>query len=254
MHPTTEDTTSVRPDPPRMREYMPEYSPIREQEVAILRHPARAALVETARQTYLDSIPLPTLVFNGENDNILRNELTEGQRGMVQAQFWVDRMHATLKNGAQARDSLAEPRWRASYDLAMGRLLAMKVRLHGYNMMLAQMKSNPQPFTKPGYNEWKLVPSANIGTGPDARKAAEEARTLLKKVIDEHPGTPWEQLAVKELGQDMGWDWQEGIHYVTGMENRTDLDPEEVRLLLADEMRRQQQRAMQAVERPKPNL
>lgn len=254
MYLITEDTTSVRFDPARMREYMPEYNPIRELEAAIVQHPARAALVETARQTYLDNIPLPTLVFNGENDNILRNELTEGQRGMVQAQFWVDRMHATLKNGAQARDTLAEPRWRASFDLAMGRLLAMKVRLYGYNMMLAQMKSNPKTFTQPGYNEWKLVPSANIDTGPDARKAAEEARTLLKKVIDEHPGTPWEQLAVKELGQDMGWDWQEGIHYVAGMEDRTDIDPDVVQLLLADEMRRQQQRTMQAVERPKPNL
>ncbi len=254
MYLITEDTSAVRFDSARMREYMPEYNPIRELEAAIKRHPARAALVETARQTYLDNIPLPTLVFNAESDNILRNELTEGQRGMVQAQFWVDRMHATLKNGAQARDSLTEPRWRASYDLAMGRLLAMKVRLYGYNMMLAQMKSNPKSFTKPGYNEWKLVPSSNIDTGPDARKAAEEARTLLKKVIDEHPGTPWEQLAVKELGQDMGWDWQEGIHYVAGMENRTDIDQDLVQLLLADEMRRQQQQSMQATPRPKPNL
>jgi hypothetical protein len=59
---------------------------------------------------------------------------------------------------------------------------------------------------------------------------------------------------VKELGQDMGCDWQEGIHYVAGMENRTDIDPDVVRLLLADEMRRQQQRGSAATPRPLPNL
>lgn len=254
MYLITEDTTSVRFDPAVMREYMPEYDPIREIEAAIKQHPAKFALVETARQTYLDSIPFPTLVFNGESDNQLRTELTDGQKGMVESLYWVDRMYDMLKQGSQARGSLTEPRWRASFDLAMGRLLAMKVRLKGYNMMLAQMKSTPRQFTQPGYNEWKLVASGNIDTGPEARKAADEARTMLKKVIDENPGTPWEQLAIKELGQDMGWDWQEGIHYVAGMENRTDIDQDVVQLLLAEEMRRQQQRGMAAVERPKPNL
>jgi hypothetical protein len=136
----------------------------------------------------------------------------------------------------------------------MGRLLAMKVRLKGYNLMLAQMKASPRAFERNGSNEWRLVPSKEIDTGPKMRQVSEEARTLLKRVIDEHQGTPWEQLAVKELGQDLGWAWQEGMHYVPGMENRNDLDQDQVRLLLAQEEQRRQRRQMAEKPREKPNL
>jgi hypothetical protein len=120
--------------------------------------------------------------------------------------------------------------------------------------MLAQMKSTPRTFSKKGGNEWKLVPSREIDTGPALRKAADQARTYLKRVIDEHPGTPWEKLAIKELSQDMGWSWQEGLRYVPGMENDSNLDPEQVRLLLAEEERRQRQRQMAEKPRDKPKL
>jgi hypothetical protein len=31
----------------------------------------------------------------------------------------------------------------------------------------------------------------------------------LKRVIDEHPDTPWEKLATRELATPMGWEWKE---------------------------------------------
>ena len=250
----TDDNGQQKFDMAVMREYAPDYRPVRVLEAEIKAHPAKLALVNTARQTYVDSFPLPTLLFSAESDNQLRQEITAAQRPVAEAEYWVDRMYDQLKQGERARDSLKEARWRASWDLAMGRLLAMKVRLKGYNLMLAQMKSNPKPFEKNGSNEWRLVPSAEIDTGPQIRKAGEEARELLKAVIDDHPGTPWERLAIKELGQDVGWSWQEGMHYVPGMENRTDLDQEQVRLLLAEEMRRQQRSTQAAKQRPVPKL
>jgi hypothetical protein len=254
MYLITEDSASLQFNPARMREYMPEYEPIRVLQSRIEQQPAMDALVKTSQQTYLDSIPLPTLLFNAENDNQLRTELTAGQRGMVEAEYWVDRMWKSLQDGADARKNLGSARWKASFDLAMGRLLAMRVRLKGYNVMLAQMKSNPRPFQKPGRNEWRLVASQEIDTGPEFRSRAAEARTLLKSVIDEHPNTPWEQLAARELQQDMGWAWQEGMHYVEGLENRTDVDQDEVRLLLAEEERRMQQRQLAEKPRDPPNL
>ena len=250
----TDDNGQQKFDMAVMREYAPDYRPVRVLESEIRAHPAKSALVDTASQTYVKSIPPLTLLFSAESDNQLRQEITTAQRPIADAEYWVDKMYNQLKQGERARDSLKEARWRASWDLAMGRLLAMKVRLKGYNLMLAQMKSNPKPFEKNGSNEWRLVPSAEIDTGPQIRKAGETARELLKAVIDDHPGTPWERLAIKELGQDFGWAWQEGMHYVPGMENRTDLDQEQVRLLLAEEMRRQQRSAQAAKQRPVPKL
>jgi hypothetical protein len=254
MYLITDDSASTKFNPARMREYMPEYDPIRVLESRIRQNPAMLALVETSRQTYIETIPLPTLLFNAENDNQLRTELTAAQQKMAESEYWVERMYRMLLDGASARPSLGSARWQASFDLAMGRLLAMRVRLKGYNVMLAQMKSNPRPFQKPGSNEWRLVASREIDTGPEFRKKAEEARALLKRVIDEHPNTPWEQLAVRELQQDMGWSWQEGMHYVAGLENRTDVDQDVVRLLLAEEERRVQQRRLSEKPRDPPNL
>lgn len=254
MYLITEDSASLQFNPERMREYMPEYEPIRVLESRIAQNDAMKYLVETSRQTYIDSIPLPTLLFNAENDNQLRTELTEGQRKMVESEYWVDRMYKMLQQGSKARDTLSSARWQASYDLAMGRLLAMRVRLKGYNVMLAQMKSNPRQFQKAGSNEWRLVSSQEIDTGPEFRNKAAEARELLKRVIDRHPNTPWEQLAIRELQQDMGWAWQEGMHYVAGLENRTDVDQEVVQLLLADEERRVRQRQLAEKPRDPPNL
>ena len=254
MYLITDDSASMRFNPARMREYMPEYEPIRVQENRILQNKAMAALVETSRQTYIDSIPLPTLFFNAENDNQLRSELTEAQRKMAESEYWIKRMFDLLLAGASARPSLSSARWQASYDLAMGRLLAMRVRLGGYNKMLAQMKSNPRAFQNPGSNDWRLVSSQEIDTGPAIRKDAEEARELLKRVIDEHPDTPWEQLAVRELQQDMGWSWQEGMHYVPGLEDRQEVDQDVVRRLLADRERQNRQRQLSQKPRDPPNL
>jgi len=254
MYLITEDSASMQFNPARMREYMPEYEPIRVLEGRIMQNDAMKYLVETSQQTYLDSIPLPTLLFNSENDNQLRTELTEGQQRMVESEYWVDRMFKMLQQGSKARGSLSSARWQASYDLAMGRLLAMRVRLKGYNVVLAQMKSNLRQFQKPGSNEWRLVSSQEIDTGPEFRTKAAEARELLKRVIDEHPNTPWEQLAVRELQQDMGWTWQEGMHYVDGLEDRTDVDQDAVRLLLADEEQRVRQKTLAEKPRDPPNL
>jgi hypothetical protein len=254
MYLVTDDTSAVKFDPARMREYKPDYRPVRVLDGEIRANPAMAALRDVANRSYFDSIPFPTLLFSAENDTQLRQAITDAQKPMADTEYWVDKLLATLEMGKQARASLKEPAWQASYDLAMGRLLAMKVRLKGYNLMLANMKSSPKAFERPGSNEWKLIASKEIDTGPKMRQISEEARSLLKQVIDEHQGTPWEQLAVKELGQDLGWTWQEGMHYVPGLENRTDVDQEQVRLLLAEENRRQQRQTMAAKQREKPKL
>ena len=253
---TEDNARGYQFDSALMREYRPDYRPVRVIESEIRSHPAKLALREAAGLMYDDlvSVPTPSLLFFAESDTVLRNEITEAQRPMAVTEFWVNKIYDMLKQGERARDSLDDPRWRASFDLAMGRIMAMKVRLVGYNQMLAAMKSSPQAFEGNGNNEWRLTASSLIDTGPQMRNAAEAAREYLKRVIDEHPGTPWEKLAVRELGQDMGWEWHESMRYVPGMENRTDLDQDQVRLLLAEEMRRQQQRQMQAVQRVKPNL
>ncbi len=207
----TEENRGYKFDMAVMREYAPDYRPVVVIEPEVKQNPAKSFLVQAALAAGIDSVPTPQLAFRADDDNILRQQITEAQKPLADFKYHLDKIYSLLEQGEKARPTLTEPRWRASFDLAMGRVLATLVRAYGYNVMLANMKSSPQPFTEAKNNLWRLEPSDTIDTGPSVRKFAEQAKTYLKRIIDEHPGTPWAALAERELRQPLGWQWQEGF-------------------------------------------
>jgi hypothetical protein len=92
--------------------------------------------------------------------------------------------------------------------LIRGRLLAMKVRCYEYNYAGARLVKDLPKFQNPKSNAWMLVPDATIRYKA-ATAAAQEAVELLKKVVDEHPDTPWALLAQRELKDPLGLKWVE---------------------------------------------
>lgn len=242
-----------------MRNYSPDYRPMRQAEEDIRKNAAKAALVSTANLTYSDkngirNLPVPTMVFAAYNDNILRTEIVEAQKPVAQVDYDLKRLLSGLESSEKDRDKIREPRWRAAFDLAMGRLLALRARYFGYNNMLAAMRTSPKTFAQPINNEWRLVPSNQVDS-IDVKKVSEKAKKYLQRVVDEHPGTPWALIAERELRLDMGWSWQESARPVPpGMDARG-LDDEDVaRLLLAEEEEMQKQQVANPVkprERPK---
>lgn len=204
-----EDTKGQRFDPAVMRNYQPDYRPIKDYMKGLDKNKAKAALVNAAKATKVDNIPLPRLSFPAYNDNILRETITESQKPSAELIYKIDRLVELLSLGEKDRDKISEPRWRAAYDLAIGRALAMKVRSFGYNAMLAEMKSNLKTFQKKDSNEWKIEASKTINAGQAVKKMERQAAMYLKRVIDENPETPWEKLAARELSTPMGWEWKE---------------------------------------------
>lgn len=196
-------------DPAVMRGYQPDYRPIREYMKQLERNIAKASLVRAAKATKLDDVPLPSLVFRADSDSILREQLTEAQKPLAVMDYKLTEMELVLKAGEKDRAKIAEPRWRAAYDLAYGRVLAMRARAAGYNQMLAEMRSTVRPFKKDGSNEWRLAPSANNQAAANIKKIEKQALTYLKRVVDEHAGTPWARIAEVEMSQPLGWEWQE---------------------------------------------
>ena len=211
-----EDSQGKNFPPAVMRAYQPDYRSIRDYQTGLNKNKAKMSLVMTAkavetsnRQRKLDSIPLPRLNFQAFNDNILREEITEAQKPAAELDYEINKVVDVLSQGEKDREKVSEARWRAAYDLAVGRALAIKVRLLGYNQMLAEMKGQPKPFQKKDSNEWRIVPSKAINAGQAVKKLEKQASTYLKRVIDEHPDTPWAELAAREISIPMGWEWQE---------------------------------------------
>ena len=236
-----------------MRNYLPDYRPIQMYDQQLQSNKAKLSLVEAARKTRVDRIPPPQLQFQANTDNVLRTQITEAQKPLAVVEHQLRLMHQMLSAGEQDRKKLTSPRWQASYDLAMGRLAAMLVRVAGYNVVLADMKSNPKSFKNAGNNMWRLVTSKDVKAGPAVRKYQKQAEEYLKRVINDHPGTPWAMLAEVELGDGkLGWAWEEGAMRIaaTNMGNNQN-NPQ---FAQEQERMRREQRRRQQMNKSRPNL
>ncbi len=97
-------------------------------------------------------------------------------------------------------------RWKAWYDLNLGRLLAHSVRIREY-ILQCEILSDPKSRTmmvNQGFNQLRLTPSQEMKGGPVSATRVETAVQLLERVVREHADTPWGDLAAWELQHPVG--------------------------------------------------
>lgn len=194
-------------DPGVMRRYRPDYKPIQDYERLLNENLARRSLVEAAQFSWVSPMESPRLRFPKENEGALKAMLDEAQKAAAKLEPKIEQLYLILAKGEKDREKLTEPRWQAGYDLAMGRVCAVKVRTEGYNNMLALLK-NGRNFQNDRNDTWQLAPADHF-EGTSLQKLAEKAKVYLQRVVDEHPGTPWALIAERELATPLGWQWQE---------------------------------------------
>ncbi|HBP82680.1 MAG TPA: hypothetical protein DD662_09230 [Planctomycetaceae bacterium] len=193
-----------------LRDYQPDYVSATKLRQKVASNAAKQSLVTAAAATNLRPMVSPETVFPKKSEGELANLLSLAQRSAAVLQPRVDAIYSQLLRGLPDRERIEEERWKAGFDLAMGRILAMKVRTDAYNLMLARAKSGMQ-FQRPKSDTWVLRPSDIVNVGSRTEKYADQAREYLRKVVEDHPGTPWAFLAKRELGQPLGYAWDE-IH------------------------------------------
>jgi len=202
-------------DPEMMRRYRPEYVSAKEYLRRIKASTMRSSLMNAAAKSWVTPMKAPRTRFVKRNEATLANELSEAQKLAAQLEPKINSLYEVLKLGESSRPDEQSVRWQASYDLAMGRVLAVKVRTEAYNAMLAQAKRGLK-FKDAKNNTWQLEPADDISVGSQLTNAAAKAREYLDRTVKDHPGTPWALLAQRELNEPIGWKWTE--HY-------TDLAP-----------------------------
>jgi hypothetical protein len=195
-------------DPEIMRKYRPDYVPAREYLQRVSANKARSSLLQAARLSWLNQLEAPRLRFVKRSEADLANALTEAQKGAAKLEPKLNSLYEILKLGEEDRMAEASPRWQAGYDLAIGRVLAAKVRAEGYNAMLASAKRGLK-FKNKKNNTWILRHNKEITTSSALAKAGKAAEGYLQRVVDQHAGTPWALLAKRELETPTGWQWTE---------------------------------------------
>ena len=195
--------------PDALKAYRPDYVAAVKIDQMIVANKAKKALVDASRSSQISPMDAPTMVFLRVDDGALALLLAEAQKGAAKIQPKIDALYGTLAAGAADRDAIKEKRWQAGYDLAMGRVLAVKIRTDAYNIMLAQAKTGMK-FKNPKNDTWVLQPSDDVSaTGSQTDKLAKQCRTYLERVVKDHPGTPWAFLATEELKTPLGYAWTE---------------------------------------------
>lgn len=196
-------------DPKVVSRYAPDYLSEQAYRAKLAKNPAASALHEVAKLGDLVIDDYPDLTFARKSEAQMARQLSGAQQYAAKNVPAVDRRYDMLIAGEASRDQLTEPRWQAEFDIAIGQVLAAKVRLDGYNAMIAALKRGKTP-TNPEAGFWILEPADTIETGSQLQKMGEKATMYLQRVIAEHPGTPWAQLADEELKRPLGWIWKEG--------------------------------------------
>ncbi len=205
-------------DPAGMREYKPNWVS-KDQYMAMLnKNPLRHAVMRAALVTQQQLPGMPALQFPAVDAPNFKDVMTQGQERTARTQYTVDEAlgisgaapgEPTIVSVTKLRDHETSKRWQAHYDLIRGRLMAAKIRCMEYNIACARLKKDMPKFTKPESNAWKLVPDTQVHISEKAAEVAQETEELLRRVVKEHPGTPWALLAQRELKDPFGLKWVE---------------------------------------------
>ena len=189
--------------------YAPDYVSAEEHARLVAENKARAALLAAAQLPRLAIDEQPELRFPKANEAQLKRQLDKAQQFAARFAPQVDRFYEVLAAGEADAERLRSLRVRTEYQLAYGRVLAIKARIDGYNSMLAALKRG-KTFESPASKAWVLEPSSDFSEVESSlRKLAEKADLYLQRVRDNHAGTPWAEIATEELRSPLGWKWKE---------------------------------------------
>ncbi|MEM9364889.1 MAG: vWA domain-containing protein [Planctomycetota bacterium] len=202
-------------DPVVMSRYRPDYLSQADYVTAVKASPLRQSLIRAAQVVGAEGLRAPRTRFVKRDEAQLAGELTTAQQDAAKLEPHLMSLALVLEQGWSGRETEESPRWRAGYDLALGRVLAQKVRTETYNAMLAQAKRG-MPFQDAKNNTWVIEPADEVTVGSKWEREAGKAKELLEQVVNDHEGTPWALLAKQELDAPIGWKWAESF---------TDLSP-----------------------------
>jgi len=189
-----------------MKKYSPDYRSILLQTKENQTHKIKTAL--------LNACKIPIQINNNQKINFTAytegefvEQLNEAQKYSAKIEPQIDRIYTILKEVEPQSKSLDEKRWLASYNLAMGRILATKCRIELYNAMLAEAKTGLQK-SDPKNNLWNLEFDAEFTTkSSQLQKSYTTAIKYLQSIVSDFPDTPWALVAQNELDTPMGYKW-----------------------------------------------
>jgi hypothetical protein len=115
-----------------------------------------------------------------------------------------------LKNAAELRNKETK-RWQAHYDFTVARMQARLVHIFEYNYLLGTIRLDSLPDLEQGFhNGWRLASCEKpqvLAKEARVKDLSRQMNRAWKKVLDEHPSTPWAVFALRDQMSALGLEW-----------------------------------------------
>lgn len=191
-----------------MRNYSPDYRSFSLQTKENQSHKIKQSLIQ-ASSIRLDIVGEQTLRFNAFTEGDFVNELNKAQRFSAKIEPKINQILTILQTTEKEFDTLKDKRWKVSYALAIGRILAAKTRIELYNQVLAEAKTGLKKKDQKT-NVWVLNHTDKFSTSnSQLNKNYKQAQYYLNYVVDTYPYTPWAYIANEEIKTPFGYEWIE---------------------------------------------
>jgi hypothetical protein len=203
-------------DPAAVRLYRPDLRSRSELYAEVQANPLRLSLLKIVDDLNPDKPAVADVMgvrFYFAADKFLA-EVGEEQAKAMRYLSYLDAKASELESLQSLRQQEVSPRWQANYDLVQAQVLAYTARRYEYNSRLERfvrdLRSSAEfvPVEKPGFMKlagFNVVPSSETVGGQACDALIARSTELFRKLIENHPGTPWAARAERELQRGFGF-------------------------------------------------
>ena len=179
-------------------------------EIYAKRNPLRAAIFEAMDETEkFKELEITTTIAGPVFTPKDKAAFLKKQEPLGVTIFLLQKTYQQMREAAEKRDQESSNRWKANFDLAMTRMQGNMIFLYEFNFTLGQIRADNLPELGKDHDGWKIkfLPKINIPE-PAAKTYAKDRANLLKKIQEEHAGTPWAYAAERDSKRGLGMAWE----------------------------------------------
>jgi hypothetical protein len=197
-----------------MAKYRPKHSSLAALKKAMADNPDRYVLIRAVLQAVKalqkHSLPLGDTLASQTKAVTpqLKAKLLKDQRQLALAMHALSEALEVLQKAGKQRDLEPSSRWQADFDFIRGRMMLRLAHLHELNFTLGMVRREMLPELTKGQSRWRLISVSNVHTTErECRQLEADGNHILKKLLLDHPDTPWAFLARRDLDTFIGLEW-----------------------------------------------
>jgi len=200
--------------PEIMKNYAPDYLPASDFFNLVAEQPIRRATLEAAKQSTSGELIIRTERFFTKDR--FDRKLATAKREAEDYAKRLSNVYQDLKSVESKLDYETSKRWQANYLLAMVNVEGSLARLYSWLALLQTLEDRRPSFDKADLsrtnNYWQVKESYELLKDENVVSMVASVKDRCRKIIKDHPGTPWATMAMWEMEVPFGF--QASQHYV----------------------------------------